>query len=155
VRSELLIALALLACGKQDEATPKGTVAVAEKPRLGTMQMRVPGGWSATYDEALDVWRFPSGIVFERAPEVIGPSPEALRQYLKMKEWPKGAQADITHRAGLRDGYVVRFDVKTTPPHAETYVIRQLGSEWFRCYSTALDVAQRDDMVALCKSIKW
>jgi hypothetical protein len=161
------------ACGSKD-AAPEVTVEATSKPalaaraKLDTLAMTVPDGWTARYDADGDKWLFESGpliddrtarAVFERAPRQVTAGPEALRHHMQTRSWEPGTSADIERRKGLRDGFAVTFVVRTATapehPRREVHVIRELGSEWFRCVSISIPSDEiAGQVLALCTSLK-
>lgn len=167
--------MVLVACGgkkddeKKDDAKKQAPPAkVFEKHKIDGVRMKVPEGWKAEYDAGDDKWRFTSppipdgrmlGVILERTPPESTAAPEALRHYLETKLWDKGTTAEIEKREALSDGFAATLLVKSVvdPDHPtrEVYVIKELGSEWFRCFANWVDSdATRDQVLALCKSIK-
>jgi len=70
-----------------------------------------------------------------------------------------GTKATIESRSGVKDGFAMTIVVNGPPdpkqPRRETYVVRQLGSGWYQCVSEWIpDDAFRDQVIALCKSLK-
>jgi hypothetical protein len=168
--SSFAIAMMLVACGgnKDDANKQRPPAKVAEKHTVDAVRMHVPEGWKAEYDAGNDTWRFTSppiqdrrtiSVILERTPPQTTAAPEALRHYLETKSWAKGTTAEIEKREALSDGFAAILLVKSAAdpvhPTRQVYVIKELGSEWFRCFSTSVDDdAMRDQVLALCKSIK-
>jgi hypothetical protein len=164
------------ACGSKEaapesSAEPKREPASKTQParaRLDTLAMTVPDGWSARYDADGDTWWFESApladgrtarAIFERAPRQVTAGPEALRHHMETRVWDAGTTATIERRKGLRDGFAVTFIVRaaTDPEQTrrEVQVVRELGSEWFRCMSMSIPSEElADQVVALCTSVK-
>jgi hypothetical protein len=172
--ADVALACLLGACGSK-EATPEAgsaaatsTPALPARSKLDTLSMTVPDGWTARYDDAGDTWSFESpplvdghtaSAMFERAPRQVTAGPEALRHHLETRTWAAGTKAEIARRKGVRDGFAVTLVVRTPSdperPTREVHVIRELGSEWFRCVSMSIpSEAIEDQVLALCTSIK-
>jgi hypothetical protein len=167
----LTLALALVACGKSETATkqqPKPAPEPRQEPmKIDKLQMTVPDGWTAKYDAEWDKWLFettpiPDGRTtsarIERAAPNAVASPEAYLAQ-RLKYWDAGTKAEIESRAGVKDGFamtvVVRPAVDPERPKRETYVVRQFGNVWYQCMSEWIpDDAIRDQLLALCKSLK-
>jgi hypothetical protein len=163
------LALALLvACGKDatkhDEPTAEPTAprVPAHERKTNKLTMTVPAGWTSTYDAETDVMRFEAAGAharIERAPATWVASPDAYIAQRKRYDLPPNTKVDIEKREGVKDGFALTV-VVTTPkepdhPTRETYVVRQLGSAWFQCVSSSVpDDEFRDQLVALCKSLK-
>src|SRR5688572_4825110 len=169
MRSSIVL-LVLVGCGKQDEA-PKQTQkepASPARPKLTvkTWRMELPPGWTSKYDASDDMWLFTtpytegerSNARFERAPREAVAGPDAYLHY-KLGHWDKGTTAEFEKREAIRDGFamtvVVKPAVDPNHPHRETFVVREIGNVWFQCRSEwIVDDAMRDQLLALCKSIK-
>jgi hypothetical protein len=85
-------------------------------------------------------------------------SPDAYVAQLR-KHWDEGTKAVFESRQGVKDGFAMTIVV--TParcpcsPKRETFVVRQLGNVWYQCSAEWItDDAMRDQLVALCKSVK-
>jgi hypothetical protein len=166
-RRDWLVLLALGACGTHDTTTTKQDPAAPVKPAappprtLDTLQMQVPDGWQATYDKASDAWLFatPSATArIERADPHVVASPDAYL-HARREHWPTGTTADFEKRESVKGGFAMTVSVKPAAdpahPRRETYVVRELGSVYYECISEAVpDDATRDQLVALCKSLK-
>lgn len=172
-RRDWLVLLALVACGNHDTTTTKQDHAAPVKPAappprtLDTLQMQVPNGWQATYDKAADAWLFTTPPLadghtatarIERADPHMVASPDA---YLasRRKRWPESTTAAFEKRESVKGGFAMTVSVTPAadPTHSrrETYVVRELGSVYYECISEAVpDDATRDQLVALCKSLK-
>lgn len=166
-RRDWLVLLALVACGNHDTTTTKQDPAAPVKPAppppraLDTLQMQVPDGWRATYDKAADAWLFTTPTAaarIDRADPHMVASPDA---YLaaRRKRWPEGTTADFEKRESVKGGFAMTVSVKPpadpTHPRRETYVVRELGSVYYECISESVpDDTTRDQLVALCKSLK-
>jgi hypothetical protein len=171
------VALALVACGKSDappqrEAKPapapmSPTAPPSAEHKIDKLQMAVPDGWTAKYDAEWDKWLFetppiPDGRTasarIERAPARAVASPEAYLAH-RIRYWDHGAKATIEKRESVKDGFAMTVLLRPAAdpdhPKRETYVIRQLGNVWYQCMSEWIpDDAIRDQLVALCKSLK-
>lgn len=121
-----------------------------EHKRVADLTMALPPGFAAHYNAITDSWRFESpatSVVFERTSEESMLSPEALRQALHV-------DAQIETRAGLDDGFATTFVMKDTGTR-DVYVVRQISNhDWFRCVSRVPSDDLRDQVLALCKSLK-
>ena len=166
-----VVVLLLAACSKQDTAptrdTPKPPTAHQAPRKIATLQMTVPVGWTATYDAQWDKWLFESPKLaegrrtfarIERAPASAVASPDAYLAQLR-KYWDEGTTAEFEKRESVKDGFamtlVVKPAVDPTRPKRETYVIRELGSVWYQCFSEWIpDDATRDQLLSLCTSLK-
>lgn len=169
-----LVALVVLAaCG--NESTPARDIPKSAAPapldeklrKLEQIELTVPEGWTGKYDPASDRWLFETAPTadgrtatarIERAPATWVASPDAYLAQRKRYDLP-GAKAEIEKREGVKDGFALT--VVVTPakdpdqPRRETYVVRQLGSAWYQCVSEWVpDDAFRDQLVALCKSLR-
>lgn len=171
---KLVLVAALVACGKQDaapkrdEATPAPPV-VEQKPQtLAHLALTLPDGWSARYDTDDDMWlldapplpdgRAANARIDRTAPSAVA-SPEAFLHHRQTRYWDPGTTAEIESRAGVKDGFAMTVVVKAAAdpkhPKRETYVVRQLGNVWYECLSEWIpDDATRDQLIALCKSMK-
>lgn len=170
----LVLVAALVACGKQDAAPKRDEVkpappAVEQKPqKLEHLALTLPKGWSARYDADGDMWLLdapplPDGRAanarIERAASSAVASPEAFLHHRLTRYWDPGTTAEIESRAGVKDGFAMTVVVKAAAdpqhPKRETYVVRQLGNVWYECLSEWIpDDATRDQLIALCKSMK-
>jgi hypothetical protein len=166
----------LAACGKpetpakreptttQPTTTPLN-VDPADK-KLATIEMVVPPGWTSKYDAAGDRWLLeanaPAGAAsarIERAPATWVASPDAYLAQRKRYDLGPGTKAEFEKRESIKDGFAMTVLVTPPadrgPPRRETYAVRQLGSAWYQCVSDSVpDDAFRDQLVALCKSLK-
>jgi hypothetical protein len=172
--ADAALACLLVACTSKEAAPEQTAAAATGKPappgsaKLDTLSMTVPDGWTARFDADDDKWLFESSpladgrtatAVFERAPRPMAAGPEALRHHLATHAWSAGTKADIASRKGVRDGFAVTFVVHTTRDpelsRREVHIIRELGSEWYRCVSLAVpSEAIERAVLALCTSIK-
>jgi hypothetical protein len=97
-------------------------------------------------------------VRLDRADERYVASPDSYLVHLK-KGWDEGTTASIDSRATVKDGFAMTITVKPAVdpdhPKRETHVIRQLGNVWYQCLSEWIpDDATRDQLLALCKSLK-
>jgi hypothetical protein len=174
MRSRWLL-IALVACGKSD-APPKRNESAApstarhvpvDERKIDKLEMTAPTGWTSSYDGDVDTMRFAATTAdgrtaharVERAPATWVASPDAYVAQRKRFDLPPNTKIDIEKREGVKDGFALTVLV-TTPkdpehPTRESYVVRQLGSAWYQCVSDSVpDDAFRDQLVALCKSLK-
>lgn len=172
----LLLVVALVACGKQESAPAQEGSAAGkpaappaapqERQTLEELQIVLPDGWTSTYDAELDKWlltatphadgRSRYARIERAAPSAVA-SPEAFL-HQRLRYWNPGTKADIEKREGVKDGFamtvVVRSAVDRDDPKRETYVVRQLGNVWYQCLSEWVsDDAFRDQLVALCRTL--
>lgn len=175
-REQLLLLLAaLIACNNHDDAAAPNREPAAKpaaKParppqKLDTLTMAVPDGWKAEYDKDGDKWLFttppiPDGRTanarIERADNRAVASPDAYL-HKRLEYWDKGTTAEIEKRESVKDGFAMTVTVKPAVdpahPKREMYVVRQLGNVWYQCMSEWVpDDAMRDQLLALCKSLK-
>ncbi|HEY5945253.1 MAG TPA: hypothetical protein VIV40_07175 [Kofleriaceae bacterium] len=167
----IVLGLVIVACGKSDapreqpQATPPEPVAEQGPQKLAKLHMEVPQGWTSRYDAASDKWLLETtadgrtaNARIERAPLAWVASPDAyLAQRLKYG-YP-GTTAKFEKREGVKDGFAMSVTVTAAAdpdhPTRETYCVRQLGSAWYQAASESVpDETTRDQLVALCKSIK-
>ena len=157
----LALLVFVFACeGKPSQKTePK---AAEQKRTLAHWRMEVPHGWTATPDPEGRAWAFMTNerttVVFHRAPRHAVASPEAYLHHRKGSEkWPAGTTHEFEKREALSDGFAVTVTMRapTWAARRETYVVREIGSEWFECGGgPIIDDNMRDEVVALCRSIK-
>src|SRR5690606_24788746 len=144
---ELALAIALVACGKQDaapkqrdEAKPAPAAAEQEPQKLDDLAMALPQNWTAHYEPDHDRWLIgapladgaaagrATSVRIDRADPWSVASPEAFLHH-RLKSWPPGTTAEIQTRAGVKDGFAMTVVVKPAagaePTHRETYVVRQ------------------------------
>jgi hypothetical protein len=167
---EVVVLAVLAACGSHDSAQPaKHDEATHEqKPqKLDHLQMALPAGWTSQYNADTDQWLFTTPPLadgrtanarIERAASNAVASPDAYLAQRK-KAWDTGTQATIEKRQGVKDGFAMTVSVTPAAdpehPKRETYVVRQLGNVWYQCLSEWVpDDATRDQLVALCRSIR-
>ena len=166
-----LLTLALVACTSKSDAPLRSESKPAPKAeqthKIDKLQMTVPDGWTATYDADGDKWLFESPKLadgrtanarIERAPESAVASPDAYLAQLR-RVWDAGTTAELEKRESVKGGFAMTLVVKPAAdpahPKRETYVIRELGSVWYQCLSEWIpDDATRDQVMALCKSLK-
>lgn len=168
----LVVVVGLAACSSpkrddQKEAPAPAPVAEQKPQTIEHLQMAVPEGWTAAYDAEWDKWLFDTPPIadgrtanarIERADPHAVASPDAYLAQ-RLKYWDQGTTAEIEKREGVKDGFamtvVVKPAVDPAHPKRETYVVRQLGNVWYQCMSEWIpDDAIRDQLVALCKSLK-
>jgi hypothetical protein len=94
----------------------------------------------------------------ERADPRTVASPDAYL-HRRRELWDQGTTAEFEKREAVKDGFAMTVVVKPAAdpahPKRETYVVRELGSVYYECLSEWVrDDAMRDQLLALCKSLK-
>ena len=139
-----------------------------QRPKtIDLLSMNPPVGWTSQYDRDSDTWLFTTppnadgrtaNARIEHADPSAVASPDAYL-HKRLSSWGEGTKAEIEKRESVKDGFAMTVVVKPAadPNRArrETYVLRELGSVWYQCVSESVpDVVIRDQLVALCKSIR-
>jgi hypothetical protein len=157
MRSALLLVAAFAAC-KGDEAKPTGTI--VESRILESATFDLPQGYTSTYGKD-DAWQLtsPDGrtVRLERTDERFVASPDAFMQHVKPRFGSR--LVTIEQREYVGKGFVITLAAfkgdKDPNPQRTTFVVRPLGKAWFSCHADGLeDEAPRNEMIALCRSVR-
>jgi hypothetical protein len=150
--TRVALVLALIACGKSERPTAESKPAI-ESHALAAAELELPDGWTKTYEPATDTWHVASPqakttVRVEHADARYVASPDAYAHHLA-----QGKQVTIDQRKNVKSGFAMTLRIDGA--RAATVVVRELGSAWYRCISeTAEDDATREQVIALCRSVR-
>ncbi|HEY5925353.1 MAG TPA: hypothetical protein VIV11_26900 [Kofleriaceae bacterium] len=157
----LVLVLGLVACKSDSAKAKEGSANVITSRVLEDVTFSLPDGWTTSYEEDTDTRQFASSdgkaVRLERADERYVASPDAFMRHLEPRF--KGKLMTIERRKNVSSGFAVVLAIfasaKDSEPVRATFVVRELGSAWYSCWSEGTDdEAAQDQVIALCRSVR-